>query len=233
MRTFACFALTISVALFAGCAGSQPPIAARTENLRLPQPSLEDIGTSPLALKTCATTPPQNKWIFEGACRIFGVTSLGGRFRLGEYQGITVKGFIGRNNARGTVQIALADAVDKNGDIETYKGKSFPPFKMNGRITYLYASATNQSTQAFEPVQHKGEPVLQYTMTDAKGFGDANRCGAALLTFRKDRRPAWTAFPGSGRVKGTTVTIRQYAVPAGIVLPPKVPVYFATSCYKQ
>lgn len=222
MRAFAYFALTISVALLAACGGSQPPIAAPGESLQLP-----------LALKTCATTPPQYKWIFKGACQTFSVTSLGGRFRLGEYQGITVKGSIGRNNAKGTVQIAVADAIDKNGDITTYKGESLPPYKVNGRTTYFYASATNQSAQVFKPEEFKGEPVLQYTITDANGFADANRCGAALLTFRKDRRPAWTAFPGSGKVKGKTVTIRQYAVPAGIVLRPKIPVYFATNCYKK
>jgi hypothetical protein len=184
------------------------------------------------ALKTCATSPPQYEWIFKGACQIFSVTSLGGRFRLGEYQGITVKGFIGRNTAKGTVQIALANANDKNGDIKTYEGKSFPPYKANG-ITYFYASATNQSTQVVKPIMAKGEPVLQYTMTNANGFGDANRCGAALLTFTKGRKPAWTAFPGSGKVKGKTVTIKQYAVPPGIDLVPKTPLYFATNCYKK
>jgi hypothetical protein len=232
MRALACLALTISVALLPGCGGSQPPIAAPGESLQLPLPPLDDTGTSPLTLKTCATTPPQYEWIFKGACEIFSVTSIGGHFSLGDYRSITVKGSIGRNTAKGTVQIALADAIDKNGDIKTYKGNDFPPFKANG-ITYFYASATNQSTQLVKPIMVKGEPVLQYTVTDANGFGDANRCGAALLTFRKDRKPAWTAFPTSGRVKGKTVTITQYAAPQGFELPPKIPVYFAANCYKK
>lgn len=233
MRTAASFALTISVALLAGCGGSQPPITARGESLRLPLPPLEDAGTSPLALKTCATTPPQYEWIFKGACQIFSVTSLGGRFSLGDYQSITVKGSIGRNNARVTVQIALADAIDKNGDIKTYKGKTFPKYTANG-ITYFYASAINQSTQVLTFRMVHGEPVLQYTMTSANGFGDANRCRAALLTFRKGRRLSWTAFPGSGgKVEGKTVTIKQYAVPSGIELAPKKPFYIATNCYKK
>jgi hypothetical protein len=32
---------------------------------------------------------------------------------------------------------------------------------------------------------------------------------------------------------GKTVTIVQYAAPAGLELAPKIPLYFATNCYKQ
>jgi len=187
---------------------------------------------SPLALKTCATTPPQYEWIFEGACQTFDLNSTGGHFSLGEYQGITVKGSIGKNTAKGTVKIALAIALDKNGDIKTYKGKTFPTYKANG-ITYVYASAVNQSSQVIHPITVKGKPVLQYVITNIKGFGDANTCGAAALTFSKTGKAAWKPLPASGIVKGKTVTISQYAAPAGIELAPKIPLYFAVNCYKQ
>jgi hypothetical protein len=103
-------------AFLAGCGGSPPPIAAPGDSLRLPLPSLDDNGTSPLALKTCATRPPQHEWILKGACQAFDLTSTGGHFRLGEYQSITVKGSIGKNTAKGTVKFALTDAIDKNGE---------------------------------------------------------------------------------------------------------------------
>ena len=158
--------------------------------------------------------------------------STGGHFSLGEYQGITVKGSIGKNTAKGTAKIALANALDKNGDIKTYKGKAFFPYKANG-ITYVYAAAVNQSTQVIKPVTVKGKPVLQYVITNVKGYGDANVCGAAALTFSKTGKAAWKALPASGLVKGKTVTISQYTAPAGIELAPKTPLYFAVNCYKQ
>ncbi|MGC1759186.1 MAG: hypothetical protein WA742_07520, partial [Candidatus Cybelea sp.] len=89
-----------------------------------------------------------------------------------------------------------------------------------------------QSTQVIHPKTVKGKPVLQYVITNAKGFGDANTCGAAALTF-KDGKAAWKPLPASGLVKGKTVTISQYAAPAGIELAPKTPLYFAVNCYKQ
>jgi hypothetical protein len=103
------------------------------------------------------------------------------------------------------VKFALADAIGKNGDIETYMGKAFPQYKTNG-TTYLYASAVNQSTQVIKMITVKGEPVLQYTITNAKGFGDANRCSAAVLTGprRKGKKYVWTLTPEIGKVKGKT-----------------------------
>lgn len=186
---------------------------------------------SPLALKTCATTPPQYQWIFEGACQTISMTGSGGHFSLGEYQSITVTGLIGKNTAKGTVKVAIVDAIDKSGDVKTYKGKAFPAYKANG-ITYVYAAAINQSTQVIHPVSVKGKPVLQYVITNAKGFGTANICAAAALTSKAGKY-TWKALPATGIVKGKTVTITQYEAPAGIELAPKIPLYFAVNCYKQ
>jgi hypothetical protein len=197
----------------------------------LPLRSHNDTGMSPLALKSCATSPPQYEWIFKGACQKFDLTSTAGRFRLGEYQGITVKGLIGKNTARGTVRIALADAIDKNGDVKTYKGKAFPRYKANG-TTYVYASAVNEGTRVLYMIMVKGEPVLKYTITNAKGFGDANTCGDAMLRFRP-LKYFWQALPATGVVKGKTVTITQYDAPKGFEWAPKIPLYFAVNCYKQ
>lgn len=236
MRTFACLALTISVALLAGCGGSQPPIAAPGNSLRLSLPSLDDTSTSPLALKTCATTPPQYEWIFKGACQKLDLTSTGARFSLGEYRGITVKGSIGENTAKGTVKFALADAIDKDGDIEPYMGKEFPRYEATlsniTNMTYVYAAAVNESSEVVKPVTVQGKPVLRAVITDAKGFGDATTCGLHVLTF-PNGRTIWKLIPATGQVMGKTVTIAQYGAPKGFELPPKTPVYFAVNCYKS
>lgn len=225
------------VAMLTGCGGSQPPIAAPGDSLRLPLPSLDDNGTSPLALRTCATRPPQHEWILKGACQAFDLTSTGGHFRLGEYQSITVKGSIGKNTARGTVKFALADAIDKNGDIEPYKGKAFPRYEANPKyyehsITYVYAAAVNESTQVIKPIPSKGKPVVRTVITNAMGFGDGTFCELHVLTFNKGK-PVWAPLPGPGKIRGKTVTISHYAVPRGFGLPPKIPAYFAVNCYKQ
>jgi hypothetical protein len=228
----------MAAASLPACGGPQPPIAAREESLRSPLPSLDDNGTSPLALKTCATRPPQHEWIFKGACQAFDLTSTGGHFRLGEYQSITVKGSIGKNTAKGTAKFALADAIDKNGDIEPFKGKAFPRYKANPKYykhstTYLNASAVNQSDQVVKVITDKGKWVLRFTITNAKGFGDANTCGAAVLTSRAGKHFRWAPLPTTGLVMGKTVTITQYDVPRNFGLPPKIPTYFAVNCYKQ
>jgi hypothetical protein len=187
---------------------------------------------SPLVLKTCATSPPQYQWIFKGACQIFTLQPSGGNFSLGEYQGITVKGLIGKNTLKSSAKIALADAVYKNGDIKLFNGKAFPKYKANG-ITYVYAAAVNQSNQVIKPITVRGKPVLQYVITNVKGFGTANTCSAAVLTFPSGKPPKWTALPATGQVKGKSVTINQYTAPKGFELPPKIPLYFGVNCYKQ
>jgi hypothetical protein len=189
--------------------------------------SADDV--SPDAPKTCATSPPQYEWIFKGPCQMLSLTSSGVHFGLSEWKGITVKGLIGRNTAKGTVKIALADANDKNGDIKIYKGKAFPKYVGHG-TTYLYATAVNEGTSIIYMVTVKGEPVYQYTITNTKGFGDATICEPAELHY-KSGTWYWSALPATGHPKGKTVTITQYGAPKGFEWVPKIPLYFAVNCW--
>jgi hypothetical protein len=180
-------------------------------------------------LTTCAKSPPQYWWIFSGACDTFTLKPTGGTFTLGSYQNISIKGSIGKNNVKGSAKVTLADAVNKNGDIATYKGQKFPAYKARG-TTVVYAAANNQSTQTIKPIVQQGHTILKYVITDSKGF-PGKTCGAALLG-EKNGKFQWTAFPGSYNVKGNTVTISVYTAPQGFELPPKgTPLYFAINCY--
>jgi len=187
-------------------------------------------GLLPLTLPTCAKSPPQYEWIFKGACEGFDINDTGGSFSLDEYENITIKGSIGDNTAKGTVKIVLADAIDKNGDIEDYQGKAFPPYKATG-TTVAYAVAINQSTQTIKPVTAKGKPILEYIISDSKGLPGKD-CAAAVLAHEKNGTLKWTELPGGPYgVKGDSVTIAQYEAPAGFELPPATPLYFAVNCY--
>lgn len=177
---------------------------------------------------TCATSPPQFAWIFEGSCDTFTLKNTGGSFSLAKYQNITITGSIGKNTVKGDAKVALADAIDKN-DITKSGGKAFPAYKARG-TTIVYADANNQSTQTIKPIVVAHKTVLQYIVTDAKGF-PGKTCGAALLGQTKQGLK-WTSFPGSGTVKGDSVTISVYEAPSGFELPPKgSPLYFAFNCY--
>jgi hypothetical protein len=178
---------------------------------------------------TCATSPPQYDWILEGSCDPFTLKDTGGSFNLAEYKNITLTGSIGKNTVKGSVKVALADAIDKS-DITKYGGKTFPAYKAEG-TTVVYAVANNESTQTIKPVTVKGKTVLQYTVTDSKGL-PGNTCGAALLGQTKQGLK-WTSFPGTGSVKGKSVTISVYEAPSGFELPPSgTALYFAFNCYK-
>lgn len=184
---------------------------------------------SPLALKTCAKSPPQWMWIFKGACDQFTLKSTGGKFTLGEYESLSVTGSIGYNSAKGSVTVDLADAIDKNGDVLKYKGHTFPPYKGKGTVV-VYAVADNQTTQTIKPVRHNNVPIIKYVVTDAKGF-PGKTCGAAILGQGKNGL-SWSALPSTFQVKGKTVTITQYTVPTGLVLPAKGSgLYFAINCF--
>lgn len=185
---------------------------------------------SPLGLVTCAKSPPQYEWIFKGACTGFNLKSTGGTFALGQYANITVTGSIGRNSAKGEVHVILVDAVNKNDDILKNKGKTFPPYKARG-TTVVYAEASNQTTQTIKPIAAQGKAVIEYVITDAKGF-PGKTCGAAVYGKQPNGKEGWTAFTGTYPVKGKTVTIAVFVAPAHFELPPKgTPLYFGINCY--
>ncbi|MBV8374207.1 MAG: hypothetical protein JO302_01750, partial [Candidatus Eremiobacteraeota bacterium] len=150
---------TIAATGLAACAGrgivpSSPTAMAPTTAMRptaIMNEAQPDGALLPLNLKTCATSPPQYQWIFKGACDEFTLKSSGGKFSLGEYKDFTVTGSIGKNTAKTAAKVVLADAIDKKGDVEKYKGKNFPPYKGNG-TTILYASAMNQSSETIKPI---------------------------------------------------------------------------------
>jgi hypothetical protein len=232
------FATVAAIAL-AACAGhSAIPSApsAVAPQSRLAPTTFGENGSplgddmSPLKLTTCVKSPPQYEWEFKGACVGFTLKPGGASFKLQEYASITVSGSIGKNNVKTSAHIVLVDAVNKNGDILKYKGKTFPPYKANG-TTIVYASAINQTSQVIKPISVKGKPVLQYIITDAKGI-PGKTCGAAVLAAQRDGQLKWTSIPATGTVKGKSVTISQYEVPSGFELPPKTPLYFAVNCFK-
>jgi hypothetical protein len=188
--------------------------------------------SQPLAVTTCATSPPQYQWIFKGACQKFTLKATGASFSLQEWHNITVKGSIGANNLKGPATVYLADATDASGDIETYKGKAFDKYKAEG-TTIIYAVAVNQGKTAIKPVVQHNKPILQYIITDTKTI-PGSRCGAAVLTTGQKGSLQWATLPGGPfPVKnGKTVTITQYAVPRNFELPPKMALYFAVNCFK-
>lgn len=224
IRAYAIATVAVAIAL-AACSGRGVVPPASTA---LAPVSYGDI--SPLAVTTCATSPPQYEWIFKGACDKFTLKPGGGTFKLQEYEDITVTGSIGENDVKGSALIYLVDAIDKNGDIEKDKSKTFPPYNAAG-TTIVYAVAINQSKQTIKPKSVKNKAVLQYVITDTKGL-PGNTCGAAVLTEPKPGKFTWTSLPAQGPVKGKTVTISQYEVPSGFELPPQLPLYFAVNCFK-
>ena len=222
----ACAIAAVASSALAACAGNGT-VPAGSSQLA---PTAFDEAMARLKLTTCATDPPQWQWIFKGACDKFTLKSTGGKFTLGTYDDISVTGSIGYNTVKGTITIDLADALDKNSDVEKYKGKAFPPYKGNG-TTIVYAVADNQSTQTVKPLEHKNVPILEYVITDTKGFPGKD-CGAAILEKQKNGTEAWNPLPSQFPVKGDKVTITQYTVPQGLELPPKgTGLYFAINCF--
>jgi hypothetical protein len=226
----ACAFATVAAIALAACANHG--VIPSSSSAMVPQSGLAPTtlgdDMSPF-LTTCVKTPPQYQWLFKGACVGFMLKPAGGSFSLQKYANITVKGSIGKNTVKGSAHIVLADAVDKNGDILKYKGKAFPPYKANG-TTIVYASAINQTSQVIKPIPEAGKAVLQYQITDAKPI-PGKMCGAAVLAKQRNGQLKWTSIPATGNVKGKTVTISQYEVPAGFELPPKTPLYFAVNCF--
>ncbi len=217
---------------------SEPGAAMRQDETSAPSPDSAPVSLAkggvagllqPLAVTTCATSPPQYQWIFKGACEKFTLKSTGASFSLQEWHDITVKGSIGANNLKAATTVYLADATDAGGDIGTYKGKSFDKYKAEG-TTIIYAAAVNQGKTAIKPVTGK-KPILQYIITEAKKF-PGTKCAAAVLTTGEKGSLEWATLPGGPfQVKGKTVTITQYSVPRGFELPPQTPLYFAVNCF--
>lgn len=218
-------AAAVAAIALAACAGHG--VVPSTSSGLTPITSSADM--SPLALKTCDTSPPQYKWIFKGACDEFTLKPTGGSFTLGAYDSITLKGSIGKNTVKGSATIALANAVDKNGDIEKSKGSVFPSYKGEG-TTVAYAVASNQSNQTIKPISVLHKTVIEYIITDAKGL-PGKTCGAAVLEKLKTGFK-WSPFSQTYPVKGKTVTIAVFEAPTGFELPPKgTPLYFAVNCF--
>ena len=218
----------------AGCAGHGivPPSSSSLAPTAMAPATFGDLSPLRHRLPTCAKTPPQYDWIFAGACNLFTLAPAGGTFKLKTYQNIAVTGLIGRNTLKGSVQVAIADAID-NGDITKWGKLTFPPYKASG-TTVVYAAVNNQSKDVIKPNPEKNKPILQYTISDSKGFGKANVCGAALLTQGNHGSLVWSPFPGTGTIKGDSVTITVYVAPKGFELPPQgTPLYFAINCYKR
>lgn len=232
MRLSMSFGLAATAALaLAACAGQNAGVPATSSAFTsgAAGSALQPLNVQ-RDLTTCAKSPPQYQWIFKGACDPdIKVTSNGGSFSLGAYDDITVTGTIGKNNAKGTVTIALADATDTKGDIEKYKGMAFKPYKGEGKV-FVYAAAVNQSSQTVKPIAEKNKPILEYDITDSKGL-PGKKCGAAVLTEGSRGSELWSSIPATIVVKGNTVKIIQYNVPNGFVFPPKIPLYFAVNCF--
>lgn len=182
------------------------------------------------ALTTCATSPPQYLWIFKGACNKFVLKPTGSTFKLAKYNDISVTGKIGKNTVHGSAVIYLADAIGK-GDVKSYKGAPFPKYSVHGIDAFVYASAVNQSNQVIKPITQPGKPVLQYVITDTKGFSGKNCDGAALERSHAGKF-GWVNFPGAiFHPVGHTLTVSQYTAPAGLELAPKTPLYVAVFCH--
>lgn len=217
-------ALTVgAVSLFTGCADtqSQPPAIGLS-------PGIPITSSAGHQRRTCATSPPQYEWIFEGACQKIILRAEGGSFALREYENTTISGTIGATNAKKRTRVYVVDALD-NGDVEEYNSQSFPPYIESRATTVLYLAVINQSRFAIEPVAQYGVPIFQYTVSDYPGL-PGNVCGVAMLATIGSRRQ-WTAFSGTGQVAGDSVTISVFNTPAGFEFPSREPVYFAVSCW--
>lgn len=178
----------------------------------------------PNDVNTCATSPPQYHWIFEGACQAIEINSSGASFSLDEYRDITVTGSIGKTTLNGTVQFDVVDAVG-NGDIEHYNGMTFPHYTpYSSGSTVIYVAVINQSNQTANPVE-SSKPGFSLTVTDANGF-PANRCGLAIYDY-----DGWnTLYNVDNHVYGDTVTINWFSPYGELSWPSKYPVYFAVYC---
>jgi hypothetical protein len=180
-------------------------------------------------LKTCATSPPQFEWIFEGACDKIDLNPAGAPFALQLYQRIRVTGQIGKTDLKRPARVVIVDALD-NGDIEPYQSQAFPSWPYPKQAV-IYAVAINESYHVIKPIVVSGKPVLEYVITDFNGF-PGTRCSSAVLTFGRNM-PVWKPLPVSAKPKGYTLTLKQYTAPAGFKLLPQTPLYFVVYCRRH
>ncbi len=204
---------------------SQNPATGPVTDLSPNSSVAADDASGDAKVTTCATSPPQYEWIFEGTCTHFELKATGGAFALGKHDDITVSGSIGENNLKAPAIVYVADAIDKK-DILTWKGKKFPPY--TGKGTFIYAAAVNQGKATIIPKASK-KPVLQYVINDGHGI-HGTKCGEAVLAFSKGKF-TWKPINASSQIKGNTVTITQFNAPPNFQLPPKTPLYFAVNCF--
>ncbi len=147
-----------------------------------------------LALKTCATSPPQYQWIFKGACQTFDLTSTGGHFSLSEYRGITVNGLIGRNSAKGAVEIALADDSTKTATSKCIRAKP-------SRRTRRTAQRTSKRLggQSEHPIDHAdyGEGQADIPVRDhrCQGFRRCQHLRFCLAHLQSRQAPRGARSP--------------------------------------
>ncbi len=214
-------AASAAIALAACSSGGTVPPSSTAYN---PMAFNRANALSPLAVPTCAKSPPQYDWIFEGACTDVDLKPAGSSFTLAKYQDISVSGKIGKNDLKSPEHVYIVDAIDKS-DIEDYGGKAFPKDTHKG--VFLYAVAINQSKDVIKPI-YTGKPILQYVVTDGHGL-PGKSCGAAVYT-KVGAKFIWEDLPITAKPKGDTVTISQYTVPKGFELPPVTPLYFAVFC---
>ncbi len=136
-----------------------------------------------------------------------------------------------RTLSRVQAKVALADATDKNGDIEKYNGKTFPPTRQrhDGRLR-VRDQSKHANHQADTVVNSK--TVLQYVITDAKGLPGKN-CGAALL---HEQRRQVAAGPIRCRADIPSRATRSRSaftkrLRASSFRRRPVPLYFAVNCF--
>jgi hypothetical protein len=216
---------TVVAAALAACGGSGGTPQYQGLNPVSTSRSLEHIKHS--NFDTCATSPPQYQWIFEGACQAIEITSSGAPFSLDSYYYKTVTGSIGHNDEAGTVQFNIVDAVN-NDDIEHYDGMAFPHFTTyESGTTIMYVAVINQSNHNIKPVKCCSVPVFGVTVSDPGGL-PAKTCGLAIYL---PTTGAWDAlYNVDGVVRNNSVTINWWDPFAGFNWPSEYPLYFAVYC---
>jgi hypothetical protein len=185
------------------------------------QPSLVAMSSNP-----CYTSTVQPAWIFKGSCDISKLAAKGGKFALAAYKGVTVSVSLPANNSKGNPAFVLVDAVyGKVKDIETFKGKAFPPVTPKTLKSVVYVQAVN----SFPGLKFtKGN--LVFTIKAAKFPGTS--CPLSIIEG-KFPKLKWFNTPFSGKISKTTMTFTIPGSALGTLFPtglPAGPLYFNVAC---